>query len=63
MPMAISKRLDKGLKGLVCSGRCQNETVERYSKKLRLLAREAIEIRINSDAVARRSRPWATRRG
>jgi len=51
MPMAISKRLDKGLKGLVCSGRCQNETVESYSKKLRLLAREAID----TDKLRRRS--------
>lgn len=41
--MSIGKRLDKALKGLVCSGRCQNETVESYAKKLKLLARDTID--------------------
>jgi len=49
--MSIDKRLDKGLKGLVCSGRCQNETVESYGKKLKLLARETMD----SDKLRRRS--------
>jgi len=49
--MSIDKRLDKGLKGLVCSGRCQNETVESYGKKLKLLARETMD----SDKLRHRS--------
>jgi len=41
--MSASKRLDKSLQGLILSGRCQTETVESYSKKLRLLTREAMD--------------------
>jgi ArsR family transcriptional regulator len=41
--MSANKRLEKSLQDLILSGRCQTETVESYSKKLRLLTQEAID--------------------
>jgi len=41
--MSASKRLAKSLQGLIRSGRCQTETVEGYSKELRLLAQKALD--------------------